>query len=126
MSIRTDNRSFVVEETPVVGRPGHFFQVRVYFGAGGMNYATYKDEPRGYYMSAKVVKIERSNGMRTESYTAFSGIKDIIETATRYNAKRLQQLADGYKDLPAYKNVKEYILREKGITLEESAVATQV
>lgn len=49
-------------------------RTEVYYDKGGINYFTYKNTERGYYMS--VMPVTRKGGM--ESYTAFSGTKKLI------------------------------------------------
>ena len=68
---------------------GEFTHIRVelYYALGGMNYFTYKNEPRGYYVS--VSPVERSNkyGVMMESCHAFTGMKQCIKTVARKSKK---------------------------------------
>lgn len=59
----------------------------VYYDLGGMNYFTYKVEPRGYYMSMTPVEKVDRGGYVTESYTAFTGKKTLIKEVKRKSAK---------------------------------------
>jgi len=61
-------------------------KAEVYYSIGGMNYFTYKQEQRGYYISISPVTRER--GM--ESYTAFSGSKACCLPAKRQSAKQAE------------------------------------
>lgn len=64
-----------------------FLKVEVYYNLGGMNYFTYKVEPRGYYLS--VTPIERVNrgGYITETCAAFSGYKVLLKEVKRKSKK---------------------------------------
>lgn len=62
-------------------------KVEVYYKLGGINYCTYKQEPRGYYLSVSPVTLERGPGYTMETYRAFSGVKQILKTVTRKSAK---------------------------------------
>ena len=65
-------------------------RVQVYYDLGGMNYATYKTEARGYYLSLTPVTLTREDrGVTMERFAAFSGSKFLLEETKRTNAKRL-------------------------------------
>jgi hypothetical protein len=65
------------------GRNANFVKVELYYNKGGMNYFTYREEKRGYYLSVSPVYRER--GM--ESYTAFTGTKQLIKETSRKSEK---------------------------------------
>jgi hypothetical protein len=73
---------------------GECIKVTVTYRMGGMNYSTYKTDPRGYYLSIQPMKVEVSNGMRCETFTGFSGKYVFIELADRFNAKRMTHLTE--------------------------------
>lgn len=54
-------------------------KIEVYYDKGGMNYFTYKNEPRGYWLSMRQVerKVE-DHGVVIESYGMFSGAKAFL------------------------------------------------
>ena len=89
----------------------------LYYDLGGMNFFTHETEPRGYYVS--VVPVSRSNGL--ESYTAFTGCKQLVQTCSR-KSKKQQELAE-----LKYKEVRDLLinrlLQETGYTLEQEATA---
>lgn len=66
-------------------------KTEVYYSLGGVNYFTYKNEPRGYYVSVSPVTREAKNGVSMESYAAFSGVKKLIVPATRQTKKKEQE-----------------------------------
>lgn len=67
-------------------------QVELYYSLGGMNYFSGKSEPRGYYLSITPVNIKQEDGYAMVGYTMFSGIKFLIEEATRKGQKKFQEL----------------------------------
>lgn len=62
-------------------------KVEVYYSLGGMNYFTSKIEPRGYYISVTPVERSFTNGVATETVTAFTGIKECIKPVSRKSKK---------------------------------------
>lgn len=66
-------------------------KVETYYNKGGMNYFTYKNEPRGYYLS--VVPVERLDrgSYITESVMAFSGTKELVKEVTRKSDKAMRE-----------------------------------
>lgn len=67
--------------------------VWVYYSKGGINYATYKQEPRGIYVSITPVKLEKTGGgFLSESFGAFTGTKYVFEESTRLNRKRVVEV----------------------------------
>lgn len=62
--------------------------VDITYNKGGINYFTYRNEPRGYY--AGVTPVEKNNNM--VSFTAFTGVKKFIEPAKRLSRKTLAAL----------------------------------
>jgi hypothetical protein len=86
----------------------NYLKIHVYYHLGGMNYFTYKQEARGYYLSVTPVKLEQGNGYTTEVYSAFSGIKTLLLETKRKSDKAMQtaeQLA--INELP---KLKSYVL----------------
>lgn len=73
-------------------------KVSVFFSAGGMNYANYKVEPKGYWVSAQPLTYtpaETPGGFSSESFMMFSGggFKVFLQPATRFNSNALKTLA---------------------------------
>lgn len=69
---------------PVEGGKNEFLKCELAYSLGGMNYFTYKNEPRGYYLS--VSPVEKSGCM--ESYVAFSGVKKLLLEVKRKSPKK--------------------------------------
>lgn len=65
-------------------------KIEVRYNKGGMNYFTYKDEERGYYLSVTPVTRSKGEGYTTESYVGFSGIKKLVLPVARQSEKQYQ------------------------------------
>lgn len=76
-------------------------EVSVYYSKGGLNYATYKQEARGYYISMKPVEVDGN----IVKYDMFSGVKFLVEEVGRLNKKKLDAL---------YQQTKEQIKQRQG------------
>lgn len=78
-------------------------RVKVRFQDGGLCYATYKQAPKGYALS--VEKFDREVGKygASEAFILFgSSVGVFLENATRFNGKRLAELAASAKQRPDY------------------------
>lgn len=80
---RKVQRFYNIEET----NGNNVIDVELYYSLGGMNYFTYKQEPRGFYVS--ITPEHRSKGM--VSYVGFSGVKKLIKEVKRYSAKSFKE-----------------------------------
>lgn len=76
-------------------------EAEIHYSLGGVNYFTYKQEPRGYYFS--LTPFTDNGGSRT--YTAFSGVKTCVLPVSRKSQKkaaeaetRFDSLIDKYLD----------------------------
>lgn len=68
-------------------------EVSIYYSKGGMNYWTYRVEPRGYYFSIGADKRTVRNGIETIQFSfgqAMKGIKDCILPCERQSKKRYE------------------------------------
>lgn len=61
--------------------------IELKYNLGGLNCFTYAQEKRGYYLHVTPVKRERRDGYTMESFTAFTGYKQLIKEVTRKSAK---------------------------------------
>ena len=99
------------EYLPARGKD-QYIKVELYYDLGGMNYFTYKTEPRGYYVS--VCPVERRALMdsagrvygHSEGFTCFSGRKMLLEPCQR-KGKGAEQRA-----LAAYETAKAVLLEQ--------------
>lgn len=96
-------------------------KIEVYYDKGGMNYFSGRPEERGYYASVSPVKIERRpNGITTEEYGAFSGIKTLVLRVARQSPKaekEAEMLAQ--ERIPELKNYVLGKMKDKGIIMAE-------
>ena len=65
------------------GKEVNALRCELYYSLGGINYFTYKNESRGYYLA--VSPVNRSEHM--ESYVGFSGVKKCLLEVTRQSKK---------------------------------------
>jgi len=68
----------------VESEKANILEARIYYSLGGINYFTYKVEPRGYYFS--LTPYEVRDGWR--SFMAFSGMKMCVLECSRQSKKR--------------------------------------
>lgn len=75
-----------------------FLKCELYYSLGGMNYFTYKNDARGYYVSVSPVEREtRDYGVTMESYTAFSGWKKCVVECARKGKKAEAKALEAYE-----------------------------
>jgi hypothetical protein len=90
-------------------------EVKLFYSEGGMNYATYKTEARGYYLS--VTPVDLSDSYR--KFAMFSGIKGLVEAVPRFNAKRLDRHAEGALTSQLYQALLAHVLTASNLTVAE-------
>ena len=61
-------------------------KVEVYYSRGAWNFATGKDDPRGYWLSVQPVKFTEEAGVKLVTISLFSGLKQFL-TATKADRK---------------------------------------
>lgn len=89
-------------ETLPTDVPNMVIEIEVYHSKGGVNWWSGNQEPAAYWVSVQPVTIK--DGFKTITLGGgASGIKGMIQTAPRFNAKRLKQLADTVKDTETYR-----------------------
>lgn len=82
-------KEYIPVNAPQIGstRTTHL-KVEIYYSLGGINYFTYKNERRGYYISVSPVeRREYAPGLMMEGTTCFSGYKALLKEVTRKSAK---------------------------------------
>ena len=66
--------------------PNKFIKICTYYKKDAMNYFTYKNEARGYYLSVTPVeRVERACSF--ESFVAFTSFKVLLKEVTRASKK---------------------------------------
>lgn len=68
-------------------------EISLYYDLGGMNYFTYKEEPRGYYLSISPVEVERTEDGRIQSVTSIfgQGYKKLLVEVKRKSKKKEEE-----------------------------------
>lgn len=87
--------------------------VEVFYSKGGMNYFNGTNESRGYYLSVQPVEVKGD----FVTMTAFSGTKWLIEEATRFSEKKLEELAAKALSLPQFLQLRDHVLTKNNLTL---------
>ena len=83
-------------DTSMANHPGQCIdnptrlRLSLYYAAGGINYATYKKEARGYYLSVIPEKVEDRGFGSAVSAMFMSGVKDLILEVSRQSDKQLE------------------------------------
>lgn len=91
------NNRIKVEYIPT-NKPNNYIKCELYYSLGGMNYFTYKNEPRGYYVSVSPVERDiRPNGVTLESFRAFSGYKRCVVSVERKSKKAQEKALEVYE-----------------------------
>ena len=67
-------------------------KIEVRYLKGGLNYFTYKEEPRGVYVIVTPVEVKDQGGYEMESFTAFSGTKCCVKALKRKSEKAEQEV----------------------------------
>lgn len=102
----------IKEYFEVTGNGGYtHLKCTLYYSLGGVNYFTYKNEGRGYYVS--VTPVER--GEYFESATAFTGYKQLVQPCTRKSKKQQEIAEEKYSEVRD--KLIEQVLKEQGLEL---------
>lgn len=93
------NRRVRTQSIPVVGNDEiNTITVDLYYNEGGMNYFSYKQEARGFYLSVSPTKIEQHRGYSSEIMTPRKGYKLLVLQVTRFSQAKLGKLAQKLPD----------------------------
>jgi hypothetical protein len=71
---------------------GQDYRITLYYDKGGINYFTYKTDPRGYSLSVIPIEIDTSGGFRVEKHMMFAGYRDFLQPAERFSRKQFDLL----------------------------------
>lgn len=92
-----------------------FLKVEVYYSLGGMNYFTYKSEPRGYYLSVMPIERIDRGSYFVETQAAFSGYKTILKEVKRKSKKAETEAEQLASEL--MQSIVNAVLSEQGLEL---------
>ena len=90
-------------------------EINTYYSLGGVSYATYKNEPRGYYISVTPIELNNSRGYTMISTTAFSGVKRCMIECSRQSKKKAEEACNIKRE--EYQDMIDYVLEKNGLTL---------
>ena len=78
------------------GNGSNAMKISVTYQKGGLSWATYKTNPKGFYVSLVPIKYEVGEVFTTESFMMFSGgsISYFVLPAARFNSARLTSIAE--------------------------------
>lgn len=62
-------------------------RVDIVYDLGGYSMVSYRPKPRGYYLTVVPVKREERYGFMMESFTAFTGYRQLLKEVSRKSAK---------------------------------------
>ena len=99
-------------------------RVEIYYTLGGINYATYRQEPRGYYLSVVPVTRENRYGCTMESFTAFTGVKQILKEVSRRSAKAEAQAEENAQNY--IHDLVNYVCSKNGFSVPEEFICPEV
>lgn len=88
-------------------------RVSLYYSLGGINYFTYKNEPRGYYVSVSPEYVEHKDGYTATEYRAFSGFKDVLVECTRQSKARAEEAKEIFNE--RLNEYVDYICKHDGL-----------
>lgn len=85
----------------------NYIQADVYYTKGGYSYFSYKDTPRGYFISAvRIGRYTMKGGYEMESHTLFGGdgAKQMVKEVSRQTAKGDREALEFYEQ-----NIDEFV-----------------
>lgn len=92
-------------------------EIELYYSKGGMNYFTGNVERRGFYLQVTPVSISTSGtGVRTRSFTAFTGIKKMVLECARFNQKKFDEFTPSDDEV---NELLDYVKVNNGIATKE-------
>ena len=87
------SRRKTVAKLPLTKGEGHVLDIDISYCEGGIDYGTYRQKPRGYYLSVSPIEEGYSaSGMKFTAFSLFSGLTQLIEPANRFSQKKLDTL----------------------------------
>jgi hypothetical protein len=106
-------------------KPNTFLQVSVSYDEGVIDTSGYRNRPRGFYLHVGVIEDHNDGFIK---YIIGNGGRGLLETAQRFNQKRLKQLAD-MADNPenrALDQIVVNVLVKSGLTLADAELTEAV
>lgn len=87
------SRRRTIAKLPLTKGEGHVIDIDISYCEGGIDYGTYRQKPRGYYLSVSPIEEGYSaSGTKFTAFGLFSGLTQLIEPANRFSQKKLDTL----------------------------------
>lgn len=77
----------------------NYLQVKFYYDLGGMNYFSYTQKKRGYYLSVAPCRRREYNGYSTIETTAFTGFYQLVKAVSRQSKKAKEEAMQEAEDV---------------------------
>jgi hypothetical protein len=94
----------LVRKYRIEGEGVNVLEASIYYDLGGINYFSYKNEPRGYWFALQ--PFEDKDGWR--SFVAYSGVKTCVLPCERQSAKRYAE-AKGMLDALIERHLPDFL-----------------
>lgn len=101
----------------VENRNATHLKIELYYHLGGMNYFTARSESRGYYLSVSPVSRSDRHGVTMESYTAFTGVKQLVKAVSRKSQKAEAEAEAEAAQIE--KDLIRYVCDKNGLSIAE-------
>lgn len=105
------------ETTEKTAYKANFIRVELYYDKGGYDYMSYRQKPRGFYLSVTPVFKENKGTYTTEMFGAFRGYKQLILEVNRFSDKQYNKAVDLSKSFESL--MVNRILKENNLTLAD-------
>lgn len=92
-------------------------KIELRYNLGGLGFASYTPEPRGYYLHVTPVKRYNRDGVNWEQFTAFTGVKHCVKTVSRKSAKAEADAETAAAQIE--NNLVSWVLEKNGLELAE-------
>jgi hypothetical protein len=80
------------------GEDKKYIRVETFYSKGGINYSTYKTDPRGYYVTVQLIEKDTEGPFSTERFDPFEGVRYFLTDAKRLHAPTLAAIAERLKE----------------------------
>lgn len=99
--------------TKIEGTENKFLKSEVYYAKGGLNYFSYKTDPRGYWVSVTIVERTQSDyGATIESFNLFgSGYREFLFEVKKQSGKAYDKAVEMSPEI--IKKIQDRLLAEK-------------
>lgn len=108
----------------VKGNGFNAMEIEVTYDKGGYSYFSYTQKKRGYYLRIQPLTIKKCDGYTSESFMAFSGVRDFILEVKRCSNKS-EKLAKEMV-IEKWNEYQDYILRKYGVDIPKDLIENEL